>query len=322
MAYEMNWAVQSGYLSNHELSMDFQRAAQPRTKFRQFVQIKEAFGKHKGQSVNWRKVSNASDYGGVLTETQTMHETTQPLTWGTLTVNEYGLSIPHTFKVEALSKFDVMEIVKGSLLDDAVKVIDGVVEREFNKTPLRYVGTATDGYALTTNSTAATTNTSALNSYHLRKMITELKKRNVPSAKNSGGDYAGILSIEAMESLNASLETVSSYVESGYTKLLNGEQGRFYGCRLVEDSFASRNVYDSTARTATAVTWTQSKSGVAYFFGGPTVREAVVVPEEIRMKVTTDYGRSKGIGWYGLFGWKIEWDTAADARIIKWDSAA
>lgn len=322
MAYEMNWAVQSGYLSNNELSMDFQRAAQPRTKFRQFVQIKEAFGKHKGQSVNWLKVSNASDYGGVLTETQTMHETTQPLTWGTLTVNEYGLSIPHTFKVEALSKFDVMEIVKGSLLDDAVKVIDGVVEREFNKTPLRYVGTATDGYALTTNSTAATTNTSALNSYHLRKMITELKKRNVPSAKNSGGDYAGILSIEAMESLNASLETVSSYTESGYTKLLNGEQGRFYGCRLVEDSFASRNVFDSSARTATAISWTQGKSGVAYFFGGPTVREAVVVPEEIRMKVTTDYGRSKGIGWYGLFGWALEWATHADARIIKWDSAA
>lgn len=322
MANEMNWVTQSGYLSNNELTMDFQRAAQPRTKFRQFVQIKTAFGKHKGQSVNWLKVSNASDYGGVLSETQTMHETTQPLTWGTLTVNEYGLSIPFTFKIEALSKFDVQEIVKGSLLDDSVKVIDGVIERQFNATPLRYVATATDAYTLTTNGTATVTNTSALNSYHMRKMITELKKRNVPSAKNSGGDFAGIVSIEAMESLNASLETLNSYTESGYQKLLNGEVGRFYGCRLVEDGFATRNVYDSSARTATAVAWTGLKSNPAYFFGGPTVREAVVVPEEIRMKVTTDFGRSKGLGWYGLFGWKLEWETAADARIIKWDSAA
>ena len=45
-------------------------------------------------------------------------------------------------------------------------------------------------------------------------------------------------------------------------------------------------------------------------------------PEEVRMKVITDYGRSKGMAWYMLGGWKINWETVADCRIIKWDSAA
>lgn len=97
---------------------------------------------------------------------------------------------------------------------------------------------------------------------------------------------------------------------------------RYYGVRFVEDSLASRYTYSASARTMTAKSWTQAKSLDAYLFGSPTVREAIVVPEEIRLKVVTDYGRSKGIAWYMLGGWAIEWDTAADTRIIKWDSAA
>ena len=90
----------------------------------------------------------------------------------------------------------------------------------------------------------------------------------------------------------------------------------------MEDTFATRYTYDSTARTATAKTWTSAVSLDAYMFGSPTVREAVVTPEEIRMKVTTDYGRSKGLAWYMLGGWKIERETASRSRIIKWDSLA
>lgn len=86
----MLWSTQSGYLTNNKLNLDFQRAAQPLMKFRQFTQFKEAFGKQKGQSVNWLKVANAGSYGGVLTETNTMHEATLALSWGTLTVGEYG----------------------------------------------------------------------------------------------------------------------------------------------------------------------------------------------------------------------------------------
>ena len=221
-------------------------------------------------------------------------------------------------KLEDLSEFDIKEIVKNGLLDDSVKCIDGEIERQMNATVLRYVGSSTTTYALTTNGTATATNTSILNSYHVRKMRLELEKRNVPTWD---GDYVCIASLEAMENLEGALESVNQYTESGYKKILNGEVGRLHNVRFVKDAFATRFTYDSTARTATAKSWTGGNSLDAYMFGRPTVREAIVIPEEIRMKVTTDYGRSKGLAWYGLFGWKIEWDTEGDTRIIKWDSA-
>lgn len=322
MAGEMLWSTQSGYLTNNKLNMTFQKQAQPMTRFRQFVSIKEAFGKQQGQTVNWLQVSNLNTLGGQLTETRTMHETKQPLAWGTLTVQEYGNSIPYTLKLEALSEFEVEQIMREGLLDDAVKVLDAGVEAQFGATKLYYVGTATGGSAFTTNGTATATNTSVLNSYHMRKMILKLKQRNVPGYTKLGGDYSAILSLEAMESLVGAVESVNQYTESGYRKILNGEVARWYGCRLVEDAWASRNTISLTNRTSSAISWTKGSSGPGYVFGSPTVREAVVIPEEVRMKVTTDYGRSKGIGWYFLGGWVIEWGTEPHARIVKWASKA
>ena len=147
----MLWSTQSGYLTNNKLNKSFQKDTQPLLRFRQFVKMKEAFGKSMGQSVNWLKVANVSNYGGKLAETQTMHETKQVLTWGTLTVTEYGNSIPFSGKIQSLSEFDVKDIVREGLLDDAVKCIDGDIERQFNACALRYIATATAGANITTN---------------------------------------------------------------------------------------------------------------------------------------------------------------------------
>jgi N4-gp56 family major capsid protein len=316
----MNWVDQNGYLTNNKLSMDFQKVAQPLFRFRQFVDTKEAFGKQQGQAVNWLKVANVSDYGKQVAETNVAPETTQTLTWGTTTVTEYMNSVPFTFKLEALSEFDIKAIIKGGLMDDMVKVIDGTVEREFNKTPLRYIGTTTTtGTCYTASTASSLTNTSELNSYHIRKMRLELEKRLVPAYD---GDFVCIASLEAAESLEGALETVNSYTETGYKRVMDGEIGRIHGVRVVKDSWASRNVFDAAAGTATATSWTIGKSGPAYMFGKPTVMEAVAVPEEIRLKVVTDYGRSKGMAWYFLGGWSIMWSTEGNARIIKWDSVA
>ena len=55
-----------------------------------------------------------------------------------------------------------------------------------------------------------------------------------------------------------------------------------------------------------------------------TVAEAIAVPEEMRGKIPTDYGRSKGVAWYYLGGFgnahKVTGNTANE-RIVKWDSS-
>ena len=50
--------------------------------------------------------------------------------------------------------------------------------------------------------------------------------------------------------------------------------------------------------------------------------EAIAIPEEIRGKIPSDYGRSKGVAWYYLGGFGLVHTVAAQARIMEWASAA
>ena len=59
---------------------------------------------------------------------------------------------------------------------------------------------------------------------------------------------------------------------------------------------------------------------MAFFFGQDTVVEAFAVPEEIRGKIPTDFGRSRGIAWYANLGYGIVHTNDANSRIIKWAS--
>ena len=74
--------------------------------------------------------------------------------------------------------------------------------------------------------------------------------------------------------------------------------------------------------TSSFTSWTNGLSDWIFFFGEDTVAEALVVPEEMRGKIPTDYGRAKGIAWYYLGGFALTQTQALQARIIQWGSAA
>lgn len=322
MAETMQWQNQSGYLTNNQLTMRFQKVAQPLMRFRPFTTIEPGFGKRKGETLSWLQVSNLDSPGGELSETDLMWETNQGLAWNSASVKFYGNSVPFTFQVQTLSEFDVKNIIRNGLLDDFAKVIDSLIERQFNATPLHYQGTSTTAGTLSTSGSASGTNNSALNFYHLSVMVDALKSRNVPGFPEAGGDYVFIGGVKCMRNIKDSMQSINTYTESGYKKIVEGEIGRVDGVRFVEDRQACDNVYDATARTFTATSWTNAKSSPGYLFGSPTVRELVVVPEEIRAKEPTNYGLSHGLAWFYAGGFKIEWTGAANARIVKWDSAA
>ena len=91
----------------------------------------------------------------------------------------------------------------------------------------------------------------------------------------------------------------------------NGEVGRYENTRYVEQN--------NIAKAGTTYTdW-------IFFMGEDTVAEAINTPEEIRGKIPTDYGRSKGVSWYYLGGFGLCHTSSMDtdqSRIIKWESAA
>ena len=137
------WSVNTlgGYFYSLNLSDELRQALQPTVKFRQFADVKDASqqGKKKGETFTWDVVSNVATRGNTLTETNTIPETNFTITQGTLTITEYGNSVPYSGKLEDLGKFSVKDTVMKALKNDATKTMDCGAHAQFNATPLRVV---------------------------------------------------------------------------------------------------------------------------------------------------------------------------------------
>jgi N4-gp56 family major capsid protein len=309
------WLTNSlgGYMWSPNLSKVLRMSVQPLTKFRQFADIKDAAvqGKGIGESFHWNIYSDVATQGTTLTEGTAMPTTNFIIQQGTMTVTEFGNSVPYTSKLDDLSEQPVKEIIAKVLKNDAKKAFDIAAEAQFNLTPLRVVptgGTSTSSVTLSTNGTAAAANGVALGKNHVKAIVDVMKERNVPPY--TGDDYISLAHPTTFRQLKNDLEAVHQYVDAGFQMILNGEIGRYESVRFVEQTNIAK------------ANWASGLSNWAYFFGNDTVAEGIVIPEEMRGAIPSDYGRSRGIAWYYLGGFGIIHNQPKNARIFKWDSAS
>jgi N4-gp56 family major capsid protein len=302
------WSVNTlgGYHAVPYLSERIRSLAQPQFRLRQFVDVKEAIGKGRGEAWLFDKTGNVATQGGVLVETNTIPETQFVTNQGTGTINEYGNSVPFTGKMTALGQFSLEPMVEQKLRDDMVKVLESAAGAQFVATEYVGVCVGTNSTAITTNGTATATSSSNLTASNVRAFVDFFKKRNVP--KYDGRHYICVASTAAISGFFADT-AASGWVElSKYTgefvkNAFAGEVGTFYGVKFVEETGYLSNTIGNG-----------STQGQAVLFGSDNVYEAVSIPEEIRMKVSTDYGRDQGLAWYALLGWKKVWDYAVDGE--------
>lgn len=326
------WVTDSlgGFYYSLNLSKDLRMGVQATSKFRQFADIRDAFGKvtRAGQTFTWDTVPMMSRASRALTETNTVPQGQHTIIQGTLTMNERGFSVPYTGLLEALSQFNVRQPIMKVLKYDAAVDLDCLAWQQFNNTPLRVAATASaDAVTLTTNSTATLTNSVAMSTTNFKSIIDTMKGRNIPAYEN--GDYYAIARPLALRGFKNTLETLNQYSDKGLTRIMNGEIGRSYEqCRIVEQTtIPAGGAADSTTFdpfTDTGDAWNVTATGAGdwmFVFGEDTVCEAIHTPEEIRAKVPDDYGRSKGVAWYALLGYGITHTNVTQARILKWDSA-
>jgi N4-gp56 family major capsid protein len=305
------WAVDSlgGYMVSLNLSSKLRMALQPSVRFRQFCDAREAFGLGKGDTFNWNVYSDVATAGGSLDETEVMPETNFTIEQNSLTVTEYGNSVPYSGKLDDLSEQPLTEIIHKVLKHDARKALDSAAYAKFDLTPLRVVptsGNSATAITLTTNGTASTANNLAMNKTHVKLIADQMAERNIPAY--DGESYFCIGRPSTFRAFKDELESIHQYTDQGWRIIMNGEKGMYEGIRFIEQT----NVASEG--------WSNAKSDGAFFFGADTVCEAIAIPEEIRGKIPTDFGRDKAIAWYALLGYGLVHDTAAQARIIKWDS--
>ena len=219
-----------------------------------------------------------------------------------------------------------MELVQKVLKNDAVKTFDRLAWTQFNSTLLRAIptgGTSTSAITLYTNGTVTGTNSVAYNNAHSKAIVDLMKERNIPAYL--GDDYYSLAWPTTLRNFKNNLETIHQYSDTGFKLIMNGEIGRYENTRYVEQTNIAKGIGTtgiSTTAGGDMVPFTNGQSDWMFFMGNDTVAEAIAVPEEMRGKIPTDYGRSKGVAWYYLGGFGIVHTLAANVRIVKWDSVS
>ena len=283
-------------------------------------------GLNRGQYFYWDVYSDIATQGSTLDEQQPMPESNFTIQQRSLIITEAGNSVPFTGKLTDLAKHDVQAIIDKTLKNDARKFFDIAAFLQFKATPLRVAptgGASTTSVTVSTNSATAITNNVALGTGHVKAISDYMKEANIPPFADD--DYFCVSHPSTFRNFKNNLEGIKQYTMLGIQEIFSGEIGRYENTRFVEQNFIPKGGADNATLwnpyTQTAQAWANGMSSWAMFFGGDTATEAIALPEEVRAKIPSDFGRSRAIAWYYLGGFGITQPDAANARILLWDSA-
>lgn len=305
------WSVSAlgGYLAQPPLSRQVRQAASTQMRFRQFLRPEPGYGKKKGNQILFDKISKVATAGNQLVETQRIPETNITITQSTLTVYEWGNSIPYTGKLDDLAEFSVDNIWTVALRDDQAEVLDAAAADAFQLCKIKATPTGTAGSPTITFDTDGTISNAATRNvqpYDVEEIVLYMKS-TLKARKYDSENYMCVHAPAFSAALRNGTEWQDAAKYGDPERLFKGEIGRYKGVRFVEESNTLSDALGTTAYRAEAI-----------FFGADPAVEGVALPAELRAKIPEDYGRSKGIAWYALLGFQITWDTAnaREANVI------
>lgn len=300
----------SGVFKNHAISSDIRYASIAMTKFMQFSKPVEGYGSKQGSNVTITRVSNVNvPNDDSLIELERIPEDTFSLSTQAISVVERGRAIPYTALTKDLSYFDIENAIQRKLRDQLSLRMDNLCATAFKVGQVKGCPDGIASITFTTNGTANGTASVNLNVYHVEQIRDQLYTTYhvMPYA---GEDYMAIVSTKGRRGIirDPNWEKWKTYGEQDAK--FNGEIGRIEGVRFVESN--NTNALSGTLGTGSVL-------GEAVFFGDDPVAMASVMDPELRAKESEDYGRSRGVAWYGIYGFDQIWKDSAndgEARVI------
>lgn len=305
----------SGVYKNHDLSSKIRMAAIKEAKFMQFVKPEEGYGKKKGESVTITRVSNVTvPTSDVLTEGVRISEDTLSLSTQAITVSERGRAIPYTSLSLDLASFDLENAIQKKLKDQLKLSMDISAAAKFKAGKILAIPTGVAETTFETDGAASNAATSNLNMFHVES-VRDYMFSTLNIAPYVDDDYVCIMITQAKRGLMRDPAWVDWKKYTDPAAKFNGEVGRIENIRFVETNH--------TAALADGK-GTGDVLGEAVFFGEDPVVMGVVEDPHLRAKESEDYGRSKGVAWYGIFGFGQIWSDSAnagEARVVYMTSS-
>lgn len=305
----------SGVYKNHAISADIRMAAIAMTKFMQFSKPVDGFGAKKGSNVTITRISNvAVPTDDSLDELNRIPEDTFSLSTQAISVTERGRAIPYTALSLELAHFDLESAIQKKLRDQLSLRLDSLCATAFKVGQVKAIPDAIASLTMDTDGTASTTAAANINVYHIEQLRDQLYSTyNVMPYVD--GDYMCVISTKGRRGIMRDPNWEKWKTYSDAAAKANGEIGRIEGIRFVESNNTS---------ALSGSLGLGSVLGEAVVFGDDPIAMASVQDPELRAKESEDFGRSKGVAWYGIYGFDQIWKdsaTAGEARVIHVTSA-
>lgn len=294
----------SGVYKNHKLSSKIRMAAIAEAKFMQFCKPEPGYGKKMGESINITRVANVSvPSSDVLVENVRIPEDSFSLSTQAVTVSERGRAIPYSSLAIDLAHFDLGNAIQSKLREQLSLSMDGSAATAFKAGKIKAIPTGVAATTFDTDGTPSSAAVSNLNMYHVEQ-IRDYMFGTLFVKPYAGDDYVALISYKAKRGIFNDPDWRDWQKYTDPSKKFNGEVGRIENIRFVE-------VNNTSALSATK--GTGSVLGECVFFGEDPVVMGVVQDPELRAKESDDYGRSKGVAWYGIYGFGQVWSDSANA---------
>lgn len=294
----------SGVYKNHDLSSKIRLASIKATKFMQFAKPEEGYGKKKGESVTITRVSNVTvPSSDILSEFSRIPEDTLSLSTQAITVYERGRAIPYTSLAADLSSYDLESVIQRKLKDQLSLSMDIAAAAAFCEGQILAVPTGVAATTFETDGSVSNAAVSNLNMYHVES-IRDYMFQTLNIAPYINDDYVAIVLTQAKRGLMRDPSWVDWKKYTDPAAKFNGEIGRIENIRFVETNNTS--ALDANKGTGSVL-------GECVFFGEDPVAMAVAEDPHLVAKESEDYGRSKGVAWYGIYGFNQVWKDSANA---------
>ncbi len=289
--------ISSGILKNHVLSAQLREASVVKSLFAAFVDAEAGYGRNSGDTLNVTRISNITvPTSTLLSEGQPMSEDVFSLSTQSITV-----AVPFSSLVKDLMYFDLESKVQKMLMRQMKIAYDRAAATSFKAGQLQAYCNGISSLTINTSGTSGTATVNP-NLYHIEQ-IRDAMFTTYYMEPFDGESYVCLTSTKAKRSIMQDPSWVDWKKYTDPTAKYNSEVGKLENIRFVEVNDTSEL---SGAKGVNSV-------GEAVFFGADVATMGVAIDPELRAKIPTDYGRSKGVAWYGIYGFAQIWSDSANA---------
>ena len=298
--FSWDFDAPTGTYKNHQLSNRLLFNALENSVMMPFVDTQEDFGKRMGESTTITRFTHITEVAdATLSELSPIPEVAFDLTTHAVTVTENGVAVPFTGKLEALSKFDMESAIQRTLSDQMRLVLDSRGYTAAKATNVKYVPTSSTAGNFDFDGSATGVAVEDLAYFHIED-VSQTMFDSLLIPHHSNDQYIGILRHKTLQTLRRDAQFLSWNQFSSPEKKAKGETGTIEQIRLISTNHQSAGALPNAGA---------NNFGEGIVFGQDAVIMVEAESPHLRAGIPTDYGRNRGIAWYGIYGFGLQFDV-------------